>query len=731
MPKPSLPASRPSNIKRDPSSAKFRSDSRFDQLSTDPRFRIPSRQSQKLALDPRFKSVLSDSRFTRKARVDRYGRPLSSSAGRRELERFYRLDEGDDVEIDDDDAVSRELRRVEQENEPYDPARQGGYSESSSSEEESGSEAEVESDEEADVRAAAKSVEEGEVTHRLAAVNLDWDNIRAADIFAVAQSFCPSTGRIVEVTVYPSEYGRERMEREQMEGPPKELFLSQSQPQTVSHDQPDMINEADEDEEATKKRLQREQVENPEDFDMNSKALRQYQLTRLRYYYAVITTSSSSIARALYDQMDGREYLSSANFFDLRFVPDSVSFDDPVTDKPRDSCTELTQSYKPNEFRTEALTHSRVRLTWDEEDGSRKEAQKRAFTQDAPDDDDLKAYVGSSNSSSSEEDGDDDPGTNPPPSKINDRKEAARRKTRALLGLTDEPAAVRNKDDAQGDMQITFSSGLGGENRAGGIFANKPEDVREETTREKYVRKERERKARRKEKMKAARRGEKVTGSESVQDVEDEGGGTEKDINANEGREEVSEDDPFNDPFFLDPAAANEGARKEAKKKKKRHEAELSAKEKEQRNEERANLQRLMDDDADNTRPSNSTAARDSHFDMAAIRRAEKRAKNPKKRKHHAADDGAERMDGFKPDLGDERFKGLFESNDFAIDPTNPRFSGTKAMKQILEEGRRKRDNAAGQEGAKVNEAGTGRRNGAAGELDGLVAKLKRPRVAT
>ena len=737
MSKPTPPQSKSSSSHLSRKSNKPSSDARFAALQTNPIFRFPSRKHQKVALDSRFQHVLSSEDFTRKARVDKYGRPLSSKAGRKELERFYRLDEDEELQkegLDDDNEVQRELRRVEQnvvDEEVYDPARQGGYSESSSSEEES-SDSDSEDiedieDQEEDVRGQAKDVPEGEVTNRLAAVNMDWDNIRAADIMAVAQSFCGSVGRIQDVTVYPSEYGRERMEREQMEGPPKELFASkkyagQTKAETESLDDRDEDLE-DEDEEAIKRRLQKEQAAEPESLDASSKALRQYQLTRLRYYYAVITASSASTAHELYNQMDGREYSSTSNFFDLRFIPDNVTFDDPVTDKPRESCAEIPLNYKPNEFVTDALTHSKVRLTWDEDDRGRGEAQKRAFA-GAGEDDDLRAYVGSE-SSGSEDEGNIKAPAEPNPQDVRSSKqEIARRKTRALLGLAEGEADSQTKKDEplQGDMQITFSSGLGGSHQ-NGIFANKPEDVREGSTREKYIRRERERKQKRKDKMKATRSGEAPPAQEAKEDQssEDVEAGTE------DGAEQ-SDEEAFDDPFFIDPAAANESLKREAKKSRKKRDAEQTAQQREQQAKEREDLRRLMNDGGTQV---DGDHQENSHFDMGAIRKAEKlaakRGKKARKAAKEAVDEGGKPADDFTPDLGDERFKGLFENTEYAIDPTNPRYSGTKAMKRIMEEGRKKRDRSHVEE-ERPDDGATKRvkRKANGGEIDGLVEKLKK-----
>ncbi len=651
--------------------------------------------------------MLRDDEFSKKATVDRYGRKLPKGAGKKELQRFYRVDEDEGGEVvdeketqqlDDDEDVRKELERLER---SYDPAREGGFSSSS---EESSSEDEEDAAEDEDTEgvlsfpdtqvAQQTEVTMGEVSSRLAVVNLDWDNIRAADLMAVFASFTPSHGRILKVSVYPSEFGKERMEREEMEGPPPEIFTQNKRshgnadmdrPGYEEDDGSEQEEEDDEDEdEVIKRDILAE--DNGEEFD--SAALRHYQLERLRYYYAVLTCSSPAVAKALYDATDGTEYLTTANFFDLRFIPDDVSFED---DKPRDECESIPDGYRPNEFVTDALQHSKVRLTWDADDGVRKEAQKRAFTGSRADieENDLKAYLGSDSSE------DDEPAQNerieageqldPKLSK----KEAERKRMRSLLGLSDNAVSSKLKREPGapvGDMQITFAPGLSSETKKTSVFENEPE--KEETTVEKYVRKEKERKARRKQKTKTSGSAETLENGDAKGDTEDM-----DDVKMMQNK---NCDLGFDDPFFTAPeddkAAASTLRKQERRKKREQRAADEAA-----TASKRAELELLMVDDE---------RADVAHFDMNEIQRAEKRAKKKgKKVKKGKESELQAKQEGFEMDVQDPRFSRLFENHEYAIDPTNPRFKGTEGMKALLEEGRKKRrrdDDGGGLDGVDV-----------------------------
>ncbi|KAL2204754.1 hypothetical protein CC79DRAFT_1335376 [Sarocladium strictum] len=653
-------------------------DARFASFETDPRFRLPSKKQGKTTIDKRFSRMLKDDEFVRAAKVDRYGRKVKSDTKKKALQRLYD-EEGDekkedeeeegDVSVDEDEVVQRELRAAEAN---YDPARGGGFSSSSEDESDSDDEEEPahEQQREGDLQRfqdESGEHEDGEVTKRVAVVNLDWDHVRATDLYALFSSFAGDTGGKVErVSIYPSEFGKERMQQEELEGPPKELFKGKK----IEEVEEDSDEDSDSDE-AIRKQLMQE----GDDQDFDSDALRSYQLDRLRYYYAVMECSDKQTAQKIYEATDGTEYQASSNFLDLRFVPDDVTFDD----EPRDECDTQPEEYQPVEFVTNALQSSKVKLTWDmhPEEHSRKEALKRAFSGSRKeiDENDLKTYLASDSEDESDGPeevdateavvGEEDAEPEPKLSK----KELARKKMREALGLTDESSSKSSKHDAVGDMQITFTPALSGKEPQKDTEA-------EETTIEKYKRKEKERKERKRQQNKA-KRGE--VDEDDSEDEKVEGGADDDDLG-------------FNDPFFTSEgisAPSKASIRKEDRLKKRAAreaaEAESSA--------QKAQLKKVMAADKNENQ-----AEHLDHFDMNDIMRAEKqkrkKGKGKSKNKGAAGEDGeaAGLQEGFAMNVEDDRFKAVFENHEFAIDPSNPKFKGTEGMNKLLEEGRKKRN---------------------------------------
>ncbi|KAG0328532.1 pre-rRNA-processing protein esf1, partial [Podila humilis] len=470
----------------------------------------------------------------------------------------------------------------------------------------------------------------------------------------------PEKGAIRSVKIYPSEFGKERLEREEREGPPAEIFKKNNSSKKDSEDSDDDSD----DEEVTQESLIKKQTEDDDTETVDSEALRQYQLDRLKYYYAVVDCDSVETAKAICEACDGAEYESSANFFDLRFIPDGMAFDG---DTPRDESFGAPENYKPNDFTTQAFQHSNVKLTWDEDDADRIKVTRHKFSKQDLDDMDFNAYLASSD----EEDSQDE-----------DDIETTRRKYRALLAGgnkdSDDSDAGSSDDDKNQEMEITFAPGLS-EAAAEMLEAKKQREqpVVEETSIDSYKRKEKLRKQRRKE-----TRAAKVKANKGS-DASDSGGDSDADMQGGEALFSDDEDERLmNDSYFAEEFAGGDmtvsGKNKKDDKKKKNKKQQRTKEERLEDNRKKAELELLMEDN----RESNQ------HFNMKEIQKAEKKKKGKKGKKGGDGnkDAGEDLQDDFKIDVQDPRFSALHESHHFALDPTNPNFKKTKAMSELMEE---------------------------------------------
>ncbi|CDS11419.1 hypothetical protein LRAMOSA03682 [Lichtheimia ramosa] len=596
-------------------------DPRFAHVHNDPRFVRPKKKDTKVTVDKRFSSMLTSKEFNDRPKVDRYGRRVQEDS-KEELRNLYEFEDSDQ-DSDDDNLSLAELEKEIAEDEEnladekikvgkrgqkdvdYDPMRGKGVIDSSDSED---TDAEDTVDEESSSEEEAK-IPEGEPTYRLAAVNMDWDRLKAVDILKVLNTFKPPQSVIKSVAVYPSEFGKERMAKEDIQGPPKEIFDAKE-----SEDQPE-----------------RERDEDSYEEEFDQEALRKYQIERLRYYYAVIECDNVQTAAAIYKACDGNEYEASANFFDLRYIPDDMTFDD----EPREVATFAPEEYHPSNFSTEALQHTKVKLTWDADDYDRIEVMRRNFTEQDIEEMDFNAYLASSD----DDDDDDD----------NEDVDALREKYRKLLENSDN--AFDGHDHAEeGDMEVTFAPGL---TEAAEEAVNKrlhgDEENKDETTLEKYMRKQRE-----KRKAKKERRQQQQNAEESGSEEDEE---LQNDAYFKEAMEEIDEE-----------MGEEEPKKKEKSKKKNKK----SKEERQEQQRERAELELLMGD------------KKGEGFDMRDVMKREKaeKKKNKKLKKKAAELEGAQ--EDFEINVNDPRFAALHESHHFAIDPNNPQFKKTKSMQKLM-----------------------------------------------
>ena len=603
-------------------------DERFKSVHNDPRFKMPKLKNLRVKVDDRFSKdelkKLNAGALGKKVKIDRYGRKIKKESD--DLSKFYEHEEDSKEEQSSDDSSEGEesdddlqalTEKLQQEEQFLDRARGEGLVSSSEDEESSLSSSDsdsdeenegvVEDEEESDIEIEETKPEDTEPTCAFAVVNMDWDNIRAVDLMATFVSFVPKGGAIKSVTIYPSEFGKERMQKEEIEGPPRELFKSKKKKEEDS-DSEDIdsdvdVNDADNLAKITRKLY--EEDDGKEDYD--SKALRRYQLQRLRYYYAVVKCDSVETARLIYQNCDGTEYESTANIFDLRYVPDDMEFDD---DEAKDTCSKIPSSYRPDStFVTDALQHSKVKLTWDETPKERLTLSSRPLSQKEIEENDFKAYLASDSDESEVE-----------------KDSSIKDKYQSLLGNTLTKFGKEENDDDV-DMEITFDPGLNDK-----LGNNAEVEDKEETTIEAYRRKEKERRQKRLAKFKESKQTEEVA-------------------NSQEGS--------------ADKSSKN---RKNSKKGKSMPDMDEKSK---------AELELILMD--------NQEGNNNEHFSMKEVIKSEKDKKNKKNKKGKKIDQEMV-QDGFVANLDDPRFKEVFESHDYAIDPTNSEFKKTETMKKILKE---------------------------------------------
>ena len=603
-------------------------DERFKSVHNDPRFKMPKLKNLRVKVDDRFSKdelkKLNAGALGKKVKIDRYGRKIKKESD--DLSKFYEHEEDSKEKQSNDDSSEGEesdddlqalTEKLQQEEQFLDRARGEGLVSSSEDEESSLSSSDsdsdeenegvVEDEEESDIEIEETKPEDTEPTCAFAVVNMDWDNIRAVDLMATFVSFVPKGGAIKSVTIYPSEFGKERMQKEEIEGPPRELFKSKKKKEEDS-DSEDIdsdvdVNDIDNLAKITRKLY--EEDDGKEDYD--SKALRRYQLQRLRYYYAVVKCDSVETARLIYQNCDGTEYESTANIFDLRYVPDDMEFDD---DEAKDTCSKIPSSYRPDStFVTDALQHSKVKLTWDETPKERLTLSSRPLSQKEIEENDFKAYLASDSDESEVE-----------------KDSSIKDKYQSLLGDTLTKFGKEENDDDV-DMEITFDPGLNDK-----LGNNAEEEDKEETTIEAYRRKEKERRQKRLAKFKESKQTEEVA-------------------NSQEG-----------------PADKSSKNRKNSKKGKSMPDMDEKSK---------AELELILMD--------NQEGNNNEHFSMKEVIKSEKDKKNKKNKKGKKIDQEMV-QDGFVANLDDPRFKEVFESHDYAIDPTNSEFKKTETMKKILKE---------------------------------------------
>ncbi|KAK0158707.1 hypothetical protein PV328_009682 [Microctonus aethiopoides] len=486
-----------------------------------------------------------------------------------------------------------------------------------------------------------------EITSRLAACNMDWDRIRAVDLMVLFNSFLPPTGLIHSVKIYPSKFGKQRMKDEDVMGP---------------------IELAD------KKNI-RDDLSNDDDEEGNEyhmEKMRQYQLNRLKYYYAVITCDCPATANKIYTECDGIEYESTATKFDLRFIPEDMTFDD----EPREVCDSLPElaKYQPRQFTTTALQQVKVELTWDETNPERMEITQKLNSGkiDDIDQNDINAYL-ASGTSDDESESDEDEIKN---DTVDENDKDPIEKYKSLLKSIEE----KEEEEKNKKLEMELTWDVGAQGKTEKLVQEKMKQMQQMTPFEKYLEKVREKKKAKKDKKNTELHGDDMN-HETMSESDDS----------------IPSDLDMNDPYF---AEEMKNMKKSSKKKTKKTEEKNKAPPSDDEENAKAELELLMLDDDEKDK---------NHFNMKTIENNEALTKSKKKRLSKKMKTQKESIveDNFKVDVTDPRFSALFTSHHYNIDPADPHYRNTPGTTALINEQLKRRANKMVEEEVPIKQAKT------------------------
>ena len=394
--------------------AKEISDKRFSGIKRDPRFRRPTANRSKTVLDSRFKHILTDEKFRGTSNKNPRGMqkkkgPGSKGSRNKDMEQFYELETPSKDRSHSDEDIDLDDEKFHWD------------AESSSSED--GDVADI-SDEANLSDNGGDDVELGDSTDTVAIMNCNWDIITATDLYVLIQSFLDDNApgrKLQKLTIHKSDYGAERLEREEQFGPLIEGMPSDDEAEDSLKTQAEL-------DAIEKKRLD---------------AIRKYEKQKRLYYFAIAQFDSINTACIVYDELDGVAAGYCSESLDLRFVPEDTP--DPSSKRdPVSVADHIPESYTPPlvEVGDVTMQHSKVKLSWDEDPPERK-VLMRKLTPAQIRDLDLEAYLESDDNEEEAVDAD--------------------QIRKALLADDDnESRAEESESDHQsdtplGDMEMTFS----------------------------------------------------------------------------------------------------------------------------------------------------------------------------------------------------------------------------------------------------------------------------------
>jgi hypothetical protein len=364
--------------------AEMEKDDRIRGVFNRPEFMTVPQKVKKVTMDSRFEKAIKDKDFNLVSSVDKYGRKVKKTDNA--MKDFYRLEGDQDQKAkyyDEDGKFVWNQQESSSEEEASDSDEDEGLKKKEESEEES--EANAWDSDKNDVGDAPEEIVVGK---RLALMDMDWDNMTAEDIFALFNSFCKGQMLVKKIAIYPSLYGIEQMKKDALYGPPKELYNpnkkhargdivpakkqgkqqkgkkvqeesesemgseegefemeEEGEAEVSSHSEKEQ-NDDDVGQITHARNIQELIEEEREEADAyNMEVLRQYELNKMKYYYAVVFCDSKKTAKLIEKEYNGVEFELSGLKLNIKYIADDLQF----PQEPKWTCSELPPNY---EFRS-------------------------------------------------------------------------------------------------------------------------------------------------------------------------------------------------------------------------------------------------------------------------------------------------------------------------------------------------------------------------------------------
>ncbi|ELP86454.1 hypothetical protein EIN_032050 [Entamoeba invadens IP1] len=612
-------------------------------------------------MDERFKKTLLSGRFNQKS-VNKYGQIEEDSSTVNVLK----------------DQFDMTPKEVEEMKKKLDEQQEGSEHEDMEIEKKGVEENASEEDEEVEMEPGVmesfkeeERIPKGQCTRRVGIVGCDWDDLSAQELFALLSANLPPTGKLLSVGIYPSQFGIERMAREEEEGLPKDLWKGNVEEvveviedknlldpnykpvfTVASDDKITEVNpilevkdeemksdsEEDNDEDLGLRPIAQEMKtassgeKNPIKF-MDREKLGVYDNERKKYYFGVATFDSAQTANDVYEMVDGNDLEFCEFNLDLRFLPDDLELPYEATDY----CDKLEKLIS-REGRTRK-GHSHI--MWDSNDNRRIIAlNKNWMDEDEADvlahEEMYKEYIEHSsdyeNSNETSEEGDNQMSEDEEGNDNGEETESAQQKVQNKKKIKKESSSNDSEDSSKSDESNEESD-------------ERPKKESKPIKKFSSLLEPTKKSKKHKDESDVIRKKYEILLGENI------------------GEEGENAEGEHVMKFYTD--AEVEKPKKDLKKERR---------EKEKQKEE---LELLMMDDLQENEEKKKGKRLEETEDSKKPKRKDKLKKKSKK----------EKMDtGFKIDTTDDRFKKVLNSNDFEIDVTNPEYMATRGMKELVKE---------------------------------------------